>query len=196
MTDKITQSLINSCKKLYDNKVISYENYLKCTNEMRDKEMYVSDSELKTTYTNARDNLVAEKQSAYKRAETRVNAMIDKIKNNEIINANYTTLVNDLKEEIRKYEENFNGADENKDILYTEMLNRNKELADKTESLNSQLNEIETMSDKNNIIQNKMSHNMMINKIIIAILILSYYLFLQIIITQTSRNYFCIDLKK
>ena len=173
MTDKITQSLINSCKKLYDKKIISYENYLKCTNEMRDKEMYVSDSELKTTYTNARDNLVAEKQSAYKRAETRVNAMIDKIKNNEIINANYTTLVNDLKEEIRKYEENFNGADENKDILYTEMLNRNKELADKTESLNSQLNEIETMSDKNNIIQNKMSHNMMINKIIIAILILS-----------------------
>lgn len=173
MTDKITQSLINSCKKLYNNKVISYENYLKCTKEMQDKETYESDSELKTNYTNKRNTLVAEKENIYKIYETRVKGLVEKLKNSENVKENYTGLVNDLKKQIKVYETNFSGVEENKDLLYTEMLNRNKELADKTDSLNKQLNEIETMNDKNNNIQSKMSQNVIVNKSIMIIIFLS-----------------------
>lgn len=173
MTDKITQSLINSCKKLYDNKVISYENYLKCTKEMQDKDTYESDYELKTNYKNKRNTLVAEKENIYKLYETRVEDLVNKLKNSENVTENYTGLVNDLKNQIKKYETNFSGLEENKDLLYTEMLNRNKELADKTESLNKQINEIETMNDKNSNIQNKMSQNLIVNKSIMIIIFLS-----------------------
>ena len=178
MTDKITQSLINSCKKLYEKNVISYESYIECSNKMRNKDTALNlDSELTNKYIEKKNTLYQQKKNTFDIFKEQVQNIIIKmenptVENIEFIENNYNNLVKNLKEKIRQFENKLliNDNSENKDVIYKTMLQRNKELSDKTNLLNDQIYEIETMIDKNTIIKDKLSNNIFVYRIIISII--------------------------